>query len=174
MFDSWQTAALSFLCTECMEFTGEFEQGSKTPTVGAAAPAFGNGTQLNHKAARVRHLPLFSGISPAACGEIVSVAQGKFFSRRQTIFLQDDREENVILLLTGSVKTTQLGQDGTGVILRLNGPGDFVGATGLDSRRPHRSTARALGATGHLSGRQTLSKLCWGAFRSCDKMQRAC
>jgi CRP-like cAMP-binding protein len=130
-----------------MEFIEQFEQASKTPTVCAAAPSLGNGTHLNHRAARVRHLPLFSALSQAACVEIVSAAHEKVFSRRQTIFLQDDPEEQVILLLWGSVKTTQLGQDGTEVILRLNGPGDLIGATGLGSRRLHRSTARALGAT---------------------------
>jgi CRP-like cAMP-binding protein len=127
-----------------MKFTETFEQSSKTPTVCAAAPALGNGTQLNHKAARVRHLPLFSALSQAACVEIVSGAHEKFFSRRQTIFLQDNPEEQVILLLSGSVKTTQLGQDGTEVILRLNGPGDLIGATGLDSRSLNHSTAAAL------------------------------
>ena len=144
MSDSWQTTALSFLYMQCMEFTPEFDQASKRPTVCAAALALGNGTQLNHKAARVRHLPLFSGISPAACVEIVSAAHEKFFSRRQTIFLQDDPEEQVILLLSGSVKTTQSGQNGTEVILRLHGPGDLIGATGLDSRSLNRSTAAAL------------------------------
>jgi CRP-like cAMP-binding protein len=136
-----------------MEFIQGFEQASKTPTVCAAAPALGNGTQLNHKAARVRHLPLFSGVSPAASLEIVSAAHEKFFPRRQIIFIQDDPDEQVILLTSGSVKTTQLGEDGTEVILRLNGPGDLIGATGLGSRNLNRSTARALGPSrGFISG----------------------
>ncbi len=113
----------------------------------AAARTVGNGTELNHKAARVQHLPLFSGISPGACGEIVSAAHEKVFSRRQTIFFQGDPEEEVILLTSGSVKTTQLGQDGSEVILRLNGPGDLIGATGLGSTCLHRSTAQALGCS---------------------------
>jgi CRP-like cAMP-binding protein len=141
--DIWQTTAPLFSYRLCMGLIQEYEQASKTPTACAAAPAFGNGTQLNHKAARVRHLPLFSGISPAACVEIVSAAHEKVFSRGQAIFFQDDPEEQVILLTSGSVKTTQLGRDGTEVILRLNGPGDLIGATDLGSRSLHRSTARA-------------------------------
>jgi CRP-like cAMP-binding protein len=123
------------------------KQASKSPTVCAATRTFGNGTQINHKAARVQHLPLFSGISLAAWGEIVSLALEKGFSRRQTIFFQGDPEEQVILLTSGSVKTTQLGQDGYAVILRLHGPGDLIGAIGLGSRCLHRSTAQALGSS---------------------------
>ena len=130
-----------------MKLTKGDEQASKSPTVCAAARIFGNGTQINHKAARVQHLPLFTGISPAACGEIVSLANEKVFSRRQTIFLQGDPEEQAILLTSGCVKTTQSGQDGSEVILRLNGPGDLIGATGLGSRCLHRSTAQALGSS---------------------------
>ena len=113
----------------------------------AAARTFGNGTQINHKAACVQHLPLFSGISLADCGEIVSQAHQKVFSRRQTIFFQGEPEEQVILLTSGSVKTSQSSEDGSEVILRLNGPGDLIGGTGLGSRCLHRSTAQALGSS---------------------------
>jgi CRP/FNR family transcriptional regulator, nitrogen oxide reductase regulator len=147
-----------------MESTQGYEQASKSPMVRAAARDLGNGTQLNHKAARFQHLRLFSGISSAVCGEIVSAAHEKVLSRRQTIFFQGDPEEQVILVTSGSVKTTQLGQDGTEVILRLNGPGDLIGATGLGSRCLHRSTARALGASRALVWGATVFEALLGRF----------
>jgi CRP-like cAMP-binding protein len=88
---------------------------------------------------------LFTDISSAACSEIVSVAREKPFARRQTIFSQGDPIEKVFLLTTGSVKTTQLGQNGSEVILRLCGGGDLIGSCKGPSAHPvHRSVARAL------------------------------
>ncbi|SRR5712692_637442 len=140
------------------------KQASKSPTVCAAVRTFGNGTQINHKAARVQHLPLFSGISSAARGEIVSAAHEKVFSRGQTIFFQGDPEKQEILLTWGSVKTTHLGRDGTEVILRLSGPGDLIGATGLGSTCLHRSTAQALGSSRALVWSATFFEALLGRF----------
>lgn len=147
-----------------MESIQGSEQASNNPTVCAAARTLGNGTQPNHKGARVQHLPLFSGISSAACGEIISAASEKVFSRRQTIFFQGDPEKQVILLTSGSVKTTQSGQDGTEVILRLSGPGDLIGATGLRSRSFCRSTAQALGSSRGLVWDPTVFQALSGRF----------
>lgn len=130
-----------------MKFIQGDRRASKSPTVCAAARTFGNGTQISPGAARVQYLPLFSGISLTDCGEIVSAAHEKVFSGGQTIFFQGDPEGQEILLTSGTVKTTQLGQDGTEVILRLSGPGDLIGVTGLGSKCLHRSTAQAVGSS---------------------------
>jgi CRP-like cAMP-binding protein len=116
-----------------------------SPAACAAPRPLTNDTQLDSRAARVQHLPLFSGISSADRREIVSVARDKVFSRPQRIFLQGDPERLVILLMSGSVKRTQLAQAGTEVILRLSGPGELIGDAGLGSVLLHRSTAWTLG-----------------------------
>jgi len=121
------------------------DQAGNNPSVRAAARPLANGTQLDQRNARIQRLPLFLGISSAECREIFSVAHDKVFLRRQRIFMQGDPGGQVILLTSGSAKTTQLGQDGTEVILRLSGPGDLVGEAGLGSVRLHRSTACTLG-----------------------------
>ena len=121
---------------------------------GAGVHGNGNRTAMNQRAALVRHFPLFSNISSADGTEIVSAAHEKAFSRRQTIFFQGDPIEQIILLTSGSVKITQVGQNGTEVILRLSGPGDLVGATGLCTRYNHCSTARVL---------RSSRALVWGA-----------
>lgn len=113
----------------------------------AAAHSLLNETQLDRRVARVQHLPLFSGISPADRREIVSAAQDRAFLRPQRIFMQDDPVRQVILLISGSAKTTQSGRDGTEVIVRLSGPGDLIEDAGLGSARLHRSTAWTLGTS---------------------------
>lgn len=78
------------------------------------------------KFAFVQRLRLFSDISPADCRTIVSSACQKRFSRRETIFFEGDPVRQVVLLLSGCVKITQLGFAGAEVILRVSGVGDLV------------------------------------------------
>lgn len=104
----------------------------------------GNVKEANNGATLVQRYPLFSGISSADCKEIVSAAHLKEFSRRQTVFFQGDPIRQILLLTAGCVKITQVGSNGTEVILRLSGPGELVGAAGLGLQCNHCSTAQAL------------------------------
>ncbi len=88
--------------------------------------------------------PLFAGIPQADCATIVSAARPTTFMRRQTIFFAGDAIKEIVLLTEGSVKVMQLGENGSAVILRLEGPGEIVGSVGSDQRGRHCSTAEAL------------------------------
>jgi CRP/FNR family transcriptional regulator, nitrogen oxide reductase regulator len=93
----------------------------------------------------VQRLTLFSDISPSDCRTIVSTAREKRFSRRETIFFEGDPVQQVVLLLSGCVKITQLGFAGAEVILRLSGVGDIVsGFRQPGANCGHCSTAQAI------------------------------
>jgi len=87
---------------------------------------------------------LFEGIPRADSAIIVSAARVTKFARRQTIFFAGDAIKEIVLLTEGSVKITQLGENGSAVILRLEGPGQIVGSVGSTQRGRHCSTAEAL------------------------------
>jgi len=87
---------------------------------------------------------LFAGIPQADYATIVSAARPTKFMRRQTIFFAGDAIKEIVLLTEGSVKITQLGENGSAVILRLEGPGEIVGSLGSAQRGRHCSTAEAL------------------------------
>lgn len=76
----------------------------------------------------IQSLPIFFNVGALECKEIIAAAHEKEFARRQTIFLEGAPCKQVILVLSGCVKTTQLGPTGCEVILRLSGPGELVGA----------------------------------------------
>jgi CRP/FNR family transcriptional regulator, nitrogen oxide reductase regulator len=124
------------------------QQNLKVQT--AHLPTYGTGANgmMERRAAAVQHFALFSGISLADCTRIVSVAQERHFARRQSIFFEGDPIKNVFLLTSGSVKITQFGPNGQEVILRVNGPGEMVGAMGpspcMGQCGEHCSTARTL------------------------------
>jgi CRP-like cAMP-binding protein len=89
---------------------------------------------------------LFSGILPSDYAAICRVACVKHFSRGEMLHLEGDAIERVLLLTSGSVKITKLGQAGEEVILRLTVPGEVLGAVDLFSCGVHGATARAFRA----------------------------
>jgi CRP-like cAMP-binding protein len=92
----------------------------------------------------IQQFAIFRGISPTDCTSILSASHEKNFLRRQTVFFEGESIQEILLLISGSVKETQFGQDGAGVILRLNGPGEIVGTLGSCARGYHCSTAHTL------------------------------
>ena len=87
--------------------------------------------------------PLFSGILPGDYSGISATARVKKFARCEMIYLEGDSVDRVLLITAGFVKITQLGNGGTEVIIRLCGPGDVLGVSGLLFAVPHRTTAQA-------------------------------
>jgi len=115
-------------------------------------------TTPGEKIALVQGFTLFSDLSYAACAAILAVAQEKCFWRSQTMYVQGEPVEQVMMLLSGGVKIMQHGFNGDEVILRLIVKGEIVGGFPPRAEYTHRSTAQAL---------ESSSALVWevGAFR---------
>jgi CRP-like cAMP-binding protein len=99
------------------------------------------------RAALVHSFPLFADIPIEGCREIVAQAQAKEFLRRETIYQEGDSIRRTILLISGCVKITQLGENGSEVILRLNGSGDVIGKVDVQKHARHCSKAQTLSAS---------------------------
>lgn len=95
----------------------------------------------------LQRVPVFANLTSADCHAIVAVAHEKEFLKRHTIFVEGSPCRQVLLLLTGCVKTTQLGPTGCEVILRLNGPGELIGAVESYLGNNNLVTARTTQAT---------------------------
>jgi len=102
----------------------------------------------------VKGFALFADLTETECRSIVSAARAKHFERGQTLFWEGDPVRHSIVLISGCVKITQMGVSGNEVILRLNGPGELVGAFGLCGRCDHCQTAQTI---------QPSSALVWDA-----------
>ena len=88
--------------------------------------------------------PLFADMPMSDCEKVVSTAWTTMFKPRQTIFFAGDPIKEILLLTEGSVKITQLGEDGRAVILRLEGPGGVIGSLGSAGWDEHCSMAQAI------------------------------
>jgi CRP/FNR family transcriptional regulator, nitrogen oxide reductase regulator len=113
---------------------------SAQPT-GLPEPGVDVSGSIRRQVAAIQHFALFSGMPLADCTRIVSTAQERQFSRRQTIFFEGDPVRQVVLMISGCAKITQLGPSGHEVILRLSGPGEVLGGVGLCGDCEHCSTA---------------------------------
>lgn len=116
--------------------------GEKHDSVGTArAPAC---PVPGEKFALAQNFLLFSGVSPADYATILSSGHEKHLSRRQPLFSIGDPVGQIFLLLSGTIKITQVGAKGTEIILRLSGTGDLVGSVALWPECKHNSSAQAL------------------------------
>ena len=87
---------------------------------------------------------LFSGLSKRECMEIASCAKLRVFARDELLFMQGQPVNNLVLIQSGSVKSTQLSSSGNEVILWMNGSGDAVGVPGDVAACSHSCSARAM------------------------------
>ena len=101
-----------------------------------------NALLLKQTTPMVQGFSLFADLSPTDCATVISAAREKSFARKQTIFAEGDPVEQVIMLLSGCVKVSQIGLSGNEVILRLNGAGEILGAFRMCAHCNHCSTAR--------------------------------
>jgi CRP-like cAMP-binding protein len=94
----------------------------------------------------VSRASLFRGLSRDQQDQIASAAQQLDFSRRETIFREDDPVRWVYVVASGRVKTTQLSHGGKEVILRVEGAGEVLDGLALSPGRAHSLSAQTIEA----------------------------
>ncbi len=114
---------------------------------------------MRRRTESVQHLEPFSDMTSADCTTILASAKEQHYTRSFTVFSEEKQGDEVLLLLSGCLKVTQRGANDQEVILRLNGPGEFVGGVTEGTQNRSSLSARAV---------QTSSALVWqtSAFRA--------
>lgn len=87
---------------------------------------------------------LFAHLSPGEIREVLANARPKVFDRNDVLFMQGQPARQLMLIVSGSVKLTQLSTGGSEVILWLCGVGDSVGLSGIDRDSVYTCTARVV------------------------------
>lgn len=116
----------------------EQSRGAPLPTSLPVPPATGEATELC-----VSRVPLFQGLSCAEQLEVASVAQPTQLDRLQQIYGAGSEVSQLMVVHTGRVKISRTTPDGHEQIIRVLGPGDFIGeSVFLTGARPdHSATA---------------------------------
>jgi CRP/FNR family transcriptional regulator, nitrogen oxide reductase regulator len=95
---------------------------------------------------QVSPIALLAGMSPGECREILSLATLSSFVPDETLFLEGQHSNSLILIRSGKVKLIRSDRSGGEVIVRICGPGEIVDADVYDDTGSgrHRSTARTM------------------------------
>jgi len=92
----------------------------------------------------IRSSAFFAGLPEAAYDEIASFSRYRIFARSESLFIQGEQVASHILLESGYVKHTQIGRNGTEVLLRFSAKGDIVTIQGETTSNVHNCSARAM------------------------------
>lgn len=105
--------------------------------------------------------PIFRNLSSSESNEILSNASDRRYSSRQVIVHEGDEDREVLMIVSGRVKITQLSHTGDEVILRIRKAGDVIGGLGMLPGETHSSTIRALESCRVLSWKaEDFDRLC--------------
>jgi len=87
---------------------------------------------------------LFTGLSQRECMAIASCARARTFARDEILFTQGQPVRSLILLESGSVKSTQLSSAGSEVLMWMSGSGEPVNVNAEPTSCNHTCSARAM------------------------------
>ena len=89
---------------------------------------------------------LFAGLTAEECNQIACCGKMRMFAQDELLFMQGQPLQCLMLILTGSVKLTQLSSTGNEVILWMSGEREPIGVNGdRTAKSPtHSCSARAM------------------------------
>ncbi len=96
---------------------------------------------------------LFAGLPNETVVALLDAASLRQTARGITLFHQGDPPDNLLQVVSGMVKMTQIGGDGAQTTLRIMGPGELLGCVAVFQQFPYPATATTLEETVVLSWR---------------------
>ena len=111
-----------------------------------ATAGYDTSSALSERAVLMASSTLFSGLSAAECLHLASCGRTRRFANDEILFMQGQRVQQLMLIMTGSVKLTQLSSTGNEVILWMTGAKQAIGLSARPSGEEgtHSCTARAM------------------------------
>jgi CRP/FNR family transcriptional regulator len=92
----------------------------------------------------IQIVPIFVGLTCEEMLEVAAITSARTFQKGDTIYSEGQSGGRLYVLHKGSVKISRLSADGKEQVLRVVGPGDFMGELSLLSGLPAADSAVAL------------------------------
>ena len=123
------------------------------------------------------HVPIFAGLTRGEAEEIAGIASTRSFQKGESVYRAGDQGGTLFVLDTGRVKIYRLSANGREQVLRVAGPGEFIGELSLFSALALTDNAQALDDTSMcvLQGnrlKELMGKYPSIAFKVMDVMSR--
>lgn len=88
-------------------------------------------------------VPLFAGLDPAACDDVLALAHVRRVAKGDAVFEQGAAASAFFVLIAGHVKAVQSAATGQQVVIHVIGPGEFFGCVALMGETHYPATALA-------------------------------
>lgn len=92
-------------------------------------------------------VPIFSNLTKEEMFEIAMITMEKHMDKGEAIYLAGDRHDSLYVIHQGRVKITRTSESGKEQILRILGPGEFMGELTLFSKELTKDSAVAMEKT---------------------------
>jgi CRP/FNR family transcriptional regulator len=92
-------------------------------------------------------VPIFSNLSQEEMLEIAMITSEKTVEKGEAIYSAGDRTDNLYVIHIGRVKIVRLNEAGKEQVLRVLGPGQFIGELAIFNKEPASESALALEKT---------------------------
>lgn len=95
----------------------------------------------------IEKVPIFNSLSRDEMQEIAGITSQKTYEKGEMIYMAGDKGEKLQVIHTGKVKIFRLSDSGKEQVIRVLGPGDFMGELSLFSANPRLDNGEALEKT---------------------------
>jgi CRP-like cAMP-binding protein len=99
--------------------------------------------QNNHSNC-IKSVPIFNSLSDEEMLEIAHITKAETFEKGEMVYISGDQGGTLFVLHTGKVKITRLSATGKEQVIRVIGPGEFMGELSLFSSLPLTDNAHVL------------------------------
>lgn len=100
-----------------------------------------------HEKSCIEKVPIFSGLTFQEMLEIAMTTTHRKYSKGESIYLEGEKSEKLFIINKGKVKIGKLSESGKEQIIRILGPGEFMGELSLFTQSPLKNNAEALEPT---------------------------
>ena len=95
----------------------------------------------------IQMVPIFSNVTEEEMREIAAITRARTYQKGEMIYLAGDRDERLYVIHVGKVKITRVSPAGKEQVIRVLGPGEFIGEFSLFSPLARTDNAEALERT---------------------------
>ena len=89
-------------------------------------------------------VPIFSNLTNEEMLEIASITRDKTFEKGEMVYFAGDKGEKLYVIHTGKVKIIRFTESGKEQVIRVLGPGEFMGELSLFSNEPMQDYAETI------------------------------
>ncbi|HCA28944.1 MAG TPA: Crp/Fnr family transcriptional regulator [Ruminococcaceae bacterium] len=92
----------------------------------------------------IKSVPIFNSLTDEEMLEVAHITKAKTFEKGEMVYMSGDKHGTLFVLHTGRVKITRLGASGKEQVIRMIGPGEFMGELSLFRSLPFADNAQVL------------------------------